>query len=358
MRQAVFMLLDHLNKWVRAVRQDLSKKSDGGKRARSNLNQDEQLMRMDSILSSIDQTLMAKAAFQCKAFARSLMNFERQIVTIQERNAGARDLPEYYEKLHEIYAHLDEPDGMEGMSTLILSPTLEHQIREHESTGRWTSAQSCWEVRLQESPDNVEFHLGLLRCLRNLGHYGSFLSLQNHCLSFKLASTDTLRTHVTGVLTRHPEWEGTLAGFHAESAWMVGAWDDVERLVTRVDSQASSMVTARVLLAMRSGNADLVTETLAQVRSILGAPITAAGVKGYRRSYEAVLDLHLTHELEIIYRATCALPLGSQENTRQERRRVIMELSETLARRLEATLPTFRSREPLLSIRRTAFALS
>lgn len=134
-----------------------------------------QLSRVDSILASIDQNLMARAALQCKAYARSLMNFEQQISTLLTRTPNSPELSAYYERLHEIYAHLDEPDGMEGVSTLILSPSLEHQIRQHESTGKWTSAQSCWEVRLQQSPDNVEFHLGLLRCLRNLGHYGELI---------------------------------------------------------------------------------------------------------------------------------------------------------------------------------------
>ena len=143
------MLLDHLNRWVRVVRQDISSKKVDNKRARANQisNQlEDQLFRLDSILSSIDQSLMAKAAFQCKAFARSLMNFEQQVVTIQERKSDNKDLPSYYEKLHEIYAQLDEPDGMEGILTLILSPSLEHQIRrQHESTGIWTSSQSHWE---------------------------------------------------------------------------------------------------------------------------------------------------------------------------------------------------------------------
>lgn len=358
--QAVFMLLDHLNKWVRVVRQELSSKKTDSKRVRpdrANLQVEEQLLRLDSVLSNIDQSLMAKAAFQCKAFARSLMNFEQQIVTLRERGVDQKDLSEYYEKLHEIYAHLDEPDGMEGVSTLIWAPSLEHQIRQHESTGRWTSAQSCWELRLQESPDSVDFHLGLLRCLRNLGHYGKPVA------NFNLANlintlSDTLRTHVAGVLTRHPDWETTLAPFQAESAWMVGAWGDVQRLVERIESQSSSMIMARVLLAMRTGNSTSITESLSQARSILGAPITAAGVKGYRRSYEAVLDLHLIHELELIYSATCILPPGSQDGIRQERRRAIAELSKTLSSRLNITLPTFRSREPLLSMRRTAFSLS
>ncbi|KAF9450926.1 hypothetical protein P691DRAFT_724995 [Macrolepiota fuliginosa MF-IS2] len=342
--QAVFMLLDHLNAWVRIVRQDLNAKKAESKRPRGDRNLlntqlEEQLMRIDSILSSIDHHLMAQAAFRCKAFARSLMNFERQIVSLKERSPKSKDLPEYYERLHEIYAQLDEPDGMEGVSTLILSPSLEHQIRQHESTGRWTSAQSCWEVRLQQSPDNVEFHLGLLRCLRNLGHY------------------DTLRTHVRGVLTRKPEWQDALAGFQIESAWMVGAWDDVRNLAEQSTVQTAQLVIGRVLLAMRNGDPGSISMALANARMVLGAPITAAGPRNYRRSYDAMLDLHLTHELEVIYRAVNRLPESSQGRS-QERKQIINELSRTLAARLDSTLPTFRFRELVLSMRRTAFSLA
>jgi serine/threonine-protein kinase ATR len=163
---------------------------------------------------------------------------------------------------------------------------------------------------------------------------------------------------VAGVLTRHPEWENILAGFQAESAWMVGAWNDVQKLVESVDTRTSSVVIARVMLAMREGNSEVVETMLSQARLVLGAPITAAGIGGYRRSYEAALDLHLTHELEMIFKATCTLPQDSQDGSRQERRRTIAELSKKLSRRLDLTLPTFRSREPVLSMRRTAFALS
>lgn len=165
---------------MRILRQDISsKKAENNKRSRTNSvdsESEEQLVRIDSMLSSINHDLMAKAALQCKAYARSMMNFERQVVALREREtpASTKELTAHYERLHEIYAHLDEPDGMEGISMLILSPSLEHKIRQHESTGQWTAAQSCWEVRLQQSPDNLEFHLGLLRCLRNLGHYGSY----------------------------------------------------------------------------------------------------------------------------------------------------------------------------------------
>lgn len=172
------MLMDHLNKWVRLARQDTTgKKPDGGTRRGRAYGGDEteqRLLRVDSILSKIPRELVAKAALQCKAFARSLMSFEGQIFDLKANDAAEADLQSYYERLHEIYANLDEPDGMEGVSTLVLSPSLEHKIRQHESTGRWTSAQSCWEVKLQSNPNNLDYHIGLLHCLRNLGHYGQF----------------------------------------------------------------------------------------------------------------------------------------------------------------------------------------
>lgn len=171
------------------------------------------------------------------------------------------------------------------------------------------------------------------------------------------AVTDTLRTHVRGVLTRNPDWESALAGFHAESAWMVGAWEDVQSIVEHTKVQTSPIVIARLLLAMRAGDQAKINQSLSLARTVLGAPITAAGGKGYRRSYDAVLDLHVTHELEMVHRTITALPTDSQGSS-QQRRHVLARLSRTLSARVDSTLPTFRTREPILSMRRSAFAMS
>jgi serine/threonine-protein kinase ATR len=160
--QVVFDLLDHLSKWLRMQRRDRSDRSGG------------QTKIVDSVLSNIETELLANAALQSKAYARSLRNFEQRIVQLRKDKRENGELQTYFERLHQIYAELDEPDGMEGVSAFVISPSLEHQIREHEETGRWTSAQSCWEVRLQQSPEDVTLHVGLLKCLRNLGHYGEW----------------------------------------------------------------------------------------------------------------------------------------------------------------------------------------
>lgn len=170
----MFSLMDHISKWIRVVRQEFVRPRKASRQA-NHIHQAlmEQLVRVDSVISSIDYDLVAKAALETKAFARALMNFEQQIIIRKECDSSEDELQPYYERLHQIYAHLDEPDGMQGVSSKVLAPSLEHQIREHESTGRWTSAQSCWEIKLQNSPEDIDLHLGLIRCLRNLGHYGT-----------------------------------------------------------------------------------------------------------------------------------------------------------------------------------------
>ncbi|RDX53828.1 hypothetical protein OH76DRAFT_1342536 [Lentinus brumalis] len=341
--QTVFMLLDHVNMWLRGIRQHIAQQKNERKRARGSddfiADGQMEAVRVESILATIDEGLMAKAAFQCKAYARTLMHVEQVILLQRERNAPATDLQRNYDHLHEIYAHLDQPDGMEGVSTMILSPTLEHQIRQHESTGRWTSAQSCWEVRLQHEPENLDYHLGLLRCLRNLGHY------------------DSLRTHVRGVLTKHPNWAPQLVDYQLEGEWMVGHWEEVQNIVSGAEAQSPLALMAQVLLAIRSGNDEAIAAALSTSRRALGTAITASGPTGYRRSYDAVLNLHLLRELETISRVVRNLP-NQPEAGSQSRDRSFGELLSCLDARFDSTLPSFRIREPILNMRRTAFSLS
>lgn len=182
--QAVFELLDHLSRWLQEQRgllhREPRKRKDGvSERQDSNwLTLSRQNRKIDRFLKNINPEVTAQAAVQCQAYARALRNFEERIGMLrQDKKFGDKELENYYEQLHSIYADLEEPDGMLGVSTKIISPSLEHQIREHESVGRWTSAQSCWEVRLQQYPEELNSHLGLLGCLRSLGHYGAFMRI-------------------------------------------------------------------------------------------------------------------------------------------------------------------------------------
>ncbi|KAG1764780.1 FAT domain-containing protein [Suillus placidus] len=148
-------------------------------------------------------------------------------------------------------------------------------------------------------------------------------------------------------------WQSVLADFQVESAWMIGAWDDVHNITANTEHEGPSVVKARVLLAMRSGELLQIEESLRRARLVLGAPIAASGPSEYRRAYDALVDLHMIHELELIHETVSNLPPSSQG-----RKSAIVTLSQILSARLDRTLPTFRVHESLLSMRRTAFSLS
>ncbi|KAI0080860.1 hypothetical protein K474DRAFT_1682349 [Panus rudis PR-1116 ss-1] len=327
--QTVFTIMDHLNYWLRLKRKEINAPKDGKKHGNDPMDEND-LLRVDSILTSIDRNLMARAAFRCKAYARALMSFEQLVLDLQP-SGNSPELLNYYERLHEIYANIDEPDGMQGVSTFIFQPSLEHRIREHEVTGRWTSAQSCWEVGLQQSPDDLTSHLGLLRCLKNLGHY------------------DTMRTHLQGVLSRHPQWHSALIEYQVESQWMSQDWNELRSLVQRSEMNATPIILTKVFLAMQDGDPVAVSNALTEARRAIGSPIVDAVAQGYRRSYEAVLGLHLVHELEMIHQLTYT-PGADKHNAQNL-------LLEKLSSRLDSTLPVYRIRETILGTRRAAFGL-
>jgi serine/threonine-protein kinase ATR len=166
-------------------------------------------------------------------------------------------------------------------------------------------------------------------------------------------ASDTLRTHVKGVLTRNPDWKPSLLGFEVESAWIIGDWNDVHVLVDGSDVSTPPGVMARLLLAIREGDSNNIAHALSQARMVLGTPIVASGGREYRHTYEAVLNLHLVHEVELIHRFSSEQMQidGARHTGAQD------ELTKTLNMRLNSTLPSFRTREPILSMRRTAYGI-
>jgi serine/threonine-protein kinase ATR len=143
-----------------------------------------------------------------------------------------------------------------------------------------------------------------------------------------------------------------LADFQVESMWMIGAWDNVHNITANMEHEGPSMVKAQVLLAMQSSKPVQIKESLRKARLVLGAPIAASGPSGHHCAYDALVNLHMIHELELIHEAVSNLPPSSQGH-----KSAIVILSQILSACLDHTLSTFHVHESLLSMRRTAFSL-
>jgi len=139
--------------------------------------------------------------------------------------------------------------------------------------------------------------------------------------------------------------------FQIEGACMVGDWDEVKALLDDTNLEAPQVSIARVLVAMQSSDEGATSSALSNARMILGRPISAAGAREYRRTYEAVLSLHVLHDFEMIRDVISAHIGGPNSNV------VLANLARSLDSRLDATQPSHKIREPILSMRRIAFGL-
>ncbi|KAH9464248.1 hypothetical protein Pst134EB_003780 [Puccinia striiformis f. sp. tritici] len=355
--QTIFGLMDHFSRWIRDRQADKGSADNAGSRRRDSRS-DAAMIRVKSIITQISPELIASAALYCKDHARALLNIEQQILKLEGGQVASgqslivdestdnispqEQLQKYYEKAHEIYAAVDEPDGMEGISAKITAPSIPHQIREHESTGRWTSAQSCWEVQLQRHPDELRSHLGLLRCLRNLGHY------------------DSLRAHIVGVLQSHPDWERELAPFSVESSLVSNNWEGLSRAVQVGSPESPEVIFGKVVDMLLNSDEQSFNEAMKDARIRLGNQIFGASRKdAYKRMYDSVIYLHILHELPMIDQACC------ESSSVAHLSKIELKGGFTTGRnlmnhldfRLESISPAFRYREQLLRLRRATFQL-
>lgn len=348
--ETIFGLMDHCSRWLRDRH-----KSRSSKKRESGSVVDSAAIRMQSFISDISPELLATAALCCKDHARALLNFEQRIWVLEESRDKTKgdiimidaqdssvedELRKYYERVHQIYSEIDEPDGMEGISTKILAPSILHQIREHESTGRWTSAQSCWEVELQRQPDELGSHIGLLRCLKNLGHY------------------DSLRTHILGVLKNHPQWESELASFSVESSLVSNDWKGLTRAIQMGSPDSPEIILGRVIETMLTCDQVTIDKSMSEAYIKLGNQILGSTRKDvYRRVYDSVVYLHILHEVPLIDDVCKRIYSINDVLPTQDRLFSGGHLMKTLQSRIDAISPAFRHREQILRLRRAAFQL-
>lgn len=152
-----------------------------------------------------------------------------------------------------------------------------------------------------------------------------------------------MRTHIVGVLHTHPEWRAALAPYELQGSLIVGDWSKLSEVATSADAREPAMVFSCVVQALRQPSHLHLDSVFRHARDQLGGEIVAAGSESYRRVYDALTNLHVLHELDLIHRqAKVATDDG---------------LLTRLDARLGSLSPAFRMQEQVLSMRRTAFRL-
>ena len=134
-----------------------------------------QISNVEALLSQIPADVISRRATECKSFSRALFHWEQYIRQERQKHIELSrefDPEPLYDRLQDIYTQIDEPDGVEGISAHLHVLNLDQQILEHRRAGRWTAAQSWYEMSLNERPKEPEIQYNLLTCLKESGQYG------------------------------------------------------------------------------------------------------------------------------------------------------------------------------------------
>jgi len=130
------------------------------------------IAKVADYLASFPAELISQRAMDCSAYSRALFHLEQHIRQVDEAKDNAHDRTRLVQRVQDIYTQIDEPDGLEGISAHLPVLDMEQQVSSHRKAGRWAAAQTWYEVKLAEEPNNVDVQVDLLTCLKESGQHG------------------------------------------------------------------------------------------------------------------------------------------------------------------------------------------
>lgn len=131
-----------------------------------------EIKQVKDVIEMIPPELISRRAIECKSYSRALFYWEQHIRDVRGVDTSHETNTAHLQRLQDIYTQIDEPDGIEGISAHLHVLDIDQQILGHRKAGRWTAAQSWYEIQLAERPDDVDVQLNLLTCLKESGQHG------------------------------------------------------------------------------------------------------------------------------------------------------------------------------------------
>ncbi|KAK9719934.1 Phosphatidylinositol 3- and 4-kinase [Popillia japonica] len=318
--KVIFVLLDFLERWLREWQwqRNAAGRDDGNYK------------KILFFMSKFCKLQLGKCSFRCGEYSRALMYLEDYIANNQQ------ELENNLYFLTKIYAQLDEPDAVSGVSALRnREPTIQQRILELEVAGKLSDAVACYE-RIPP-PLKLRHLQGLIQC---------YLDLDN---------VNTALNFTEGAVEKQPEYEGVLLEMQAEPLWRLNRYDDLDELLKKhglKDNNSWGVNIGRALLQI--GTQSKFSETLKILRSqqidSLAATSLEEGI--YQHGYESIVKLHALNELEQIETIVRELLLKSNDHKAAEW--IINKLSSEWDLRIKVVQESTKIMEPILCLRRVA----
>ncbi|KAI1411414.1 phosphatidyl inositol 3-kinase [Hypoxylon sp. FL1857] len=319
--EAVFRFIDYAMRWLQL------------KRTQSNLGPRDisAMTHVQEILYSIPAELISQRAMDCKAYARALFHLEQHIRLVEEQEKGVEEKDRLLQRLQDIYTQIDEPDGLEGISAHLHVLNVNQQVLSHRKAGRWAAAQTWYEIKLAEDPDDVEVQIDLLTCLKESGQHDVLLNY-----------VEGIEKH-TAVTTIN-----RIVPYAVEASWATRRWQTMEKFITKYQGDRTenfNVSVAQALLYLRKGWTKAFIDEMRIMRDRVNASMNHSVTSSLQACHEPMLKCHVLTDLELI--------AGINNDGNQHPQ----EILQTLNRRLEVLGSYVNDKQYILSIRRAAMEL-
>ncbi|KAL9586349.1 MAG: hypothetical protein Q9212_000967 [Teloschistes hypoglaucus] len=317
--QNVFQVLDYLSRWLQEKRKEISTRASSARHGRT---------------SSDRETHIADAQIHnIESYARALFYWEQYIrqQRLKDLNGDrTEEMEPLYERLQQIYNQIDEPDGIEGISSHLQVLNIDQQVLEHRKAGRWTAAQSWYELLLDSRPQDTDVQYNLLTCLRESGQHDLLL---NHIDSFRATLTSPT----------------VLLPFACEASWVTGKWDKLRGYLAHVPQSLNgnfNIGVGRTLLALAKDPKEAFAHTLDDIRRRTAKTLNATNTASLQACHDVLLKLHALTEVEAIG--------GIRKHDVPDTSTLVASLDH----RLELLGPFMSDKQYVLGLRRAAMQLS
>ncbi|KAI0384338.1 phosphatidyl inositol 3-kinase [Hypomontagnella monticulosa] len=319
--EAVFRFIDYGMRWIHL------------KRTQNNLGPRDiaAMEKVQQILDSIPAELISQRAVDCKAYARALFHLEQHIRQVDEEKRGGNERERLLQRLQDIYTQIDEPDGLEGISAHLHVLDVNQQVLSHRKAGRWAAAQTWYEIKLAEDPDNVDIQIDLLTCLKESGQH------------------DVLLNYVEGI-EKHTAITtiNRIVPYAVEASWATGRWQTMDKFIAKYQGDRSenfNVSIAQGLLYLQKGWTKAFIDQMKTLRERVNASMNFSVTSSLQACHEPMLKCHVLTDLELI--------AGINNDGNQHPQ----EILKTLDRRLEVLGSYVNDKQYVLSIRRAAMEL-
>ncbi|EDV36459.1 uncharacterized protein Dana_GF12969 [Drosophila ananassae] len=324
-------LLDFLQRWLREWER-MHGRSTGGKPPQT---VDANYRKIHEFLAQIPKLLVSHASYNCGEYARALSYLESYLEEGKDEEKGKR-LLEQFTFLVEIYGSLRDSDSVEGAVQVRNSDmSVTQDILVNRLVERQQDMITCYEQLLSSTEQLQPEHV---RAMVD---------------AYLMDTPKTAQLIADGLWQRLSDRysEQCFVECKSELLWRLGSYDELEELQSGHNWPAQC---AQGCLALRQP-----LTTSSQFESLLdgmrGSVLeqlrncSAVQQHSYANAYDAVLKLHLVHELQ------CSQALVEQlerETLEEAQEQLMSSYFDDWQHRLRVIQPQVRIQEPVYSFRR------